>query len=429
MIVLFIHQNFPGQYRNLVYDLAAQPGNRVFFITQPSQNSIPRVTKLVYKPDIPRKFGCHPNTIGFDLAVRNGMSVAQICRDLRGQGIVPDLIAGHAGWGETLFVKDVFPESPILAYFEFYYHFSDVDLGFDPEFPWHPEDAFRLRTRNAVSLLSFDTADWGNTPTQWQRSLHPPELRPRITRIHEGVDCNVVKPNAKAWIQLERAGLTLTRDDQIVTYVSRNLEPYRGFHVFMRALPEILRRRPKARIVIVGGDDVSYGIPSPTGKSYRQLMIDELGGELDLNRIHFLGSVPYNVYLDILQISSVHIYLTYPFVLSWSLIEAMASGCAIIGSATPPVEEVIEDGVNGLLVDFFSIQAIADRVDEVLDHPNLMQEMRDRARAAAIRNFDLKTRIMPAWLQLIDDLVSHRRPSLNTPPPLKLRKRPKRSIK
>jgi glycosyltransferase involved in cell wall biosynthesis len=197
----------------------------------------------------------------------------------------------------------------------------------------------------------------------------------------------------------------------------------------MRALPEILRRRPKARIVIVGGDDVSYGIPSPTGKSYRQLMIDELGGELDLNRIHFLGSVPYNVYLDILQISSVHIYLTYPFVLSWSLIEAMASGCAIIGSATPPVEEVIEDGVNGLLVDFFSIQAIADRVDEVLDHPNLMQEMRDRARAAAIRNFDLKTRIMPAWLQLIDDLVSHRRPSLNTPPPLKLRKRPKRSIK
>jgi len=409
-----------------VYYLAAQPENRVFFITQPSQNSIPRVTKLVYKPDIPKNFGCHPNTIGFDLAVRNGMSVAQICRDLRGQGIVPDLIAGHAGWGETLFVKDVFPESPILSYFEFYYHFSDVDLGFDPEFPWHPEDAFRLRTRNAVSLLSFDTADWGNTPTHWQRNLHPPELRPRITRIHEGVDCNVVKPNSQAWIQLERAGVRLTRDDQIVTYVSRNLEPYRGFHVFMRALPEIMRRRPKARIVIVGGDDVSYGVPLPTGKSYRQLMLDELGAELDLNRIHFLGSIPYNVYLDILQISSVHIYLTYPFVLSWSLIEAMASGCAIIGSATPPVEEVIEDGVNGLLVEFFSAHAIADRVDEVLDHPNLMQEMRDAARAAAVRNFDLDTRIMPAWLQLIDDLVNHRRPSLNAPPPLKLRKRPKR---
>ena len=146
-------------------------------------------------------------------------------------------------------------------------------------------------------------------------------------------------------------------------------------------------------------------------------MMDEVGGALDLDRIHFLGPVPYNLYLDILQVSSVHVYLTYPFVLSWSLIEAMASGCAIVGSATPPVEEVLEDGVNGLLVDFFSPDAIADRVDQVLDHADRMQGMRDAARATAIRNFDLKTRLMPSWLKLMDDLVNHRRPSLRCATP------------
>jgi glycosyltransferase involved in cell wall biosynthesis len=425
MIYLFIHHNFPGQYRHVIRYLAEQPGNRVFFITQPNQNSIPRVTKLVYKPEVPKQFGCHPHTIGFDIAVRNGMCVAQICRDLKEQGILPNLIAGHAGWGETLFVKDVFPDSPVLSYFEFYYHFADVDLGFDPEFPWHPEDAFRLRTRNAVSLLSFDSADWGNTATQWQRDLHPPELRPRITRIHEGVDTDVVKPNNAAWIRLERAGLTLTREHEVVTYVARNLEPYRGFHVFMRAIPEIMRRRPNARILVVGGDDVSYGVVPPRGTTYRRLMMDEVGGALNLDRIHFLGLVPYDVYLDILQVSCAHVYLTYPFVLSWSLIEAMASGCAIVGSSTPPVEEVLENGVNGLLVDFFSPDAIADRVDQVLDHADRMQEMRDAARASALENFDLKTRLMPSWLKLMDDLINHRRPSLNAPPPLKPSRRPK----
>ncbi len=419
MVYLFIHQNFPGQYRNIVNYLAIQPGNRVFFITQPNQTAIPRVTKLVYKPTPTGHTELHPHTMWFDRAVHNGMSVVQICRDLKGQGIVPDLIAGHAGWGEAMFVKDIFPDSPILSYFEFYYHFAGVDLGFDPEFPWHPEDAFRLRTRNAVTLLSFDSSDWGNTPTRWQRSLHPPELRSRITRIHEGVDTESVAPNRAAWIRIERVAAPLTRQDEVITYVSRNLEPYRGFHVFMRALPEIMRRRPRARIIIIGDDEVSYGAPPPPGMTYRQMMIAEVGAGIDLERIHFLGTVPYNVYLDILQVSAVHVYLTYPFVLSWSFIEAMACGCAIVGSATPPVKEVIKHGVNGLLVDFFSTTDIADRVDNVLDDPDRMQEMRDAARATAVRDFDLKTRIMPSWLRLMDDLINRRRPSLNAPPPLK----------
>jgi glycosyltransferase involved in cell wall biosynthesis len=201
----------------------------------------------------------------------------------------------------------------------------------------------------------------------------------------------------------------------VITYVSRSLEPYRGFHIFMRALPEILRRRPRAHAVVVGAEDVSYGAPAPPGSSFRQIMLHELGGKLDLTRVHFLGRVEYATYLRLLQISSVHVYLTYPFVLSWSFIEAMASGCLIVGSATPPVLEVLQDRVNGLTVDFFSPEAIADRVDEVLDHPDRHQALRDAARQTAIANFDLHGRQLPLWKTLIADLLEGRRPVLDTP--------------
>jgi glycosyltransferase involved in cell wall biosynthesis len=412
VIYLFVHQNFPGQYRHIVEYLVRNPENKIFFISQPNQNFIPGVTKLVYKQDVPVRGACHPNAMEFDAAVRNGMAVMEICRDLKGQGIKPDFIAGHSAWGETLFLKDVFPETPILTYFEFYYHYSGVDLDFDPEFPGKPDDAFRLRTRNAVNLLSFDAADWGNSPTEWQRSLFPPELRQRISCLHEGVNTNIVKPEPDAWLSLERAGLRLTREDEVITYSARNLEPYRGFHSFMRAVPEIMRRRPNAHIIVIGGDEVSYGAWPPGDQCYREILLDEVGPAIDFDRLHFLGPVDYDIYLNVLQISSAHIYLTYPFVLSWSFIEALATGCAIIGSATPPVQEVIEDGVNGLLVDFFAPSAIADRVDQIFEHPDRMQAMRNAARATAIRDFDIETKLLPGWMGLIDDLVNKRRPRL-----------------
>jgi len=176
---------------------------------------------------------------------------------------------GHSGWGETLFVKDIYPDVPLLANFEFYYHAQGVDVGFDPEFISLFNDPMRLRMRNATNLLSFEGADWGHSATRWQRSLYPPEIRPRITQIHEGVDTDALFPDREAVFHLPDSDLKLSRQDEVVTYVARNLEPYRGFHVFMRALPDLLRRRPQARVVIVGGDGVSYGAPAPPRSTTR----------------------------------------------------------------------------------------------------------------------------------------------------------------
>ncbi len=413
MIFLFVHQNFPGQYRNIIRYLANDPKNQVYFVTQNNNNWMDGVAKIVYTVHQPKRSSYHQYTLDFDRAVRTGLAVAQVCRSLRDQGVIPDFIAGHSGWGETLYLKDVFPETPLLSYFEFYYHYANVDMNFDPEFQHHLDDSLRLRTKNAVNLVSFDATDWGNTPTAWQRSLYPPEMRPRITRIHEGVDVEIAKPCATAWLQMARQGLILRPGDEVVTYVSRNLEPYRGFHIFMRAAKEILRRRPNAHIVVIGGDGVSYGAPAPDGETYRARMLRELGGDMGLERIHFLGKVPYEIYLNLLQVSAAHVYLTYPFVLSWSFIEAMACGCAVIGSATPPVLEVMTDGENGLAVDFFDSIGIADRVDQILDHPTRMEHLRLAARQTAVTRYDFITHLMPFWMTMIDDLVNGRRPSTN----------------
>ncbi len=413
MIFLFIHQNFPAQYKQLIRYLADQPENTVYFITQNKDVSMEGVRKIIYSVQIPVPPNYHPYSAEYDLAVRTGFAVAQVCQTLEQQGITPDLIAGHCGWGETLFIKDVFPDIPVLSYFEFYYHFSHVDVNFDPEYPTDKRDAFRIRSRNAVALLSYDSTDWGHSPTHWQRSLLPPELRSRITTIHEGVDTDIAKPDPTAWVRVGSDDQILTCGNEVITYVARNLEPYRGFHIFMRAAKEILQRRPKAHIVVVGGDDTSYGTTHPSGDNFRTVMLRELGTDLAADRIHFLGQVPYDTYLSVLQISSAHIYLTYPFVLSWSFIEAMACGCAIIGSDTPPVLEVLKDGQNGLAVDFFSPSKIADCVDALLDHPDRTEALRRAARETAVKQFDFKTVILPRWLGLADDLMNGRRPKLD----------------
>jgi glycosyltransferase involved in cell wall biosynthesis len=418
MVVIFIHQNFPAQYLHIVRCLAAQPENQIYFITQANHSELPGVRKLVYQPDLPLVSSCHAYTASFDIAVRTGTAVAGVCRGLRDRGVVPDIVVGHCGWGETLFVKEVFPDIPLLSYFEFFYYPQGADVGFDPEFaPRLAGDGARLQVRNTVNRLSFAESDWGHTATAWQRSLFPVAMQARITSLHEGVDTARVKPDPTAWIKLARENILLTPADEVITYVSRNLEPYRGFHIFMRALPEMLRRRPCAHALIVGGDGLSYSDPPPGGGTYREMMLAEVGATLDLDRVHFLGQVAYETYLNVLQVSSVHIHLTYPFVLSWSFLEAMSAGCLVIGSATPPVLEVLRDGKNGLAVDFFSIDKICDRVDEVLDHPDRMQALRDAARATALRNFDLNAVTLPRWSQLLKALTERRFPREHRPDP------------
>jgi len=410
MNYLFIHQNFPAQYRHVVRHLADQPGNQIYFITQPNDNAMRGVEKLTYAKDQRPPVNCHAYAAEIERAIHTGATVADVCRMLKDQGFKPDLIVGHSGWGETLFVKDVFPDVPVLANFEFYYHAQGVDVGFDPEFASIFSDASRLRARNGVNLLAFQGTDWGHCATDWQRSLYPPEMHSRLSALHEGVDTDLVRPNPRARFKLPGSHRTLTRRDEVITYVARNLEPYRGFHVFMRTLPEVLRRRKHAQVLIVGGDGTSYGTPPAPRSTYRGMMLQELGERLDLSRVHFLGMLEYEAYLALLQVSSVHVYLTYPFVLSWSFIEAMACGCLMIGSSTPPVLEVLSDGVNGFAVDFFDSSALAARIDEALQQPQKMQRLRNAARATAVERFDLKRVVLPQWLALFEDLTQGRRP-------------------
>jgi glycosyltransferase involved in cell wall biosynthesis len=409
---LFVHQNLPAQYRHVVRHLARKRGNSVYFISQPNNNAMVGVNKVTYPRDDRGFVNCHAYSVEIDRAIYHGAAVAGVCRRLRDEGFRPDLIVGHSGWGETLFIKDVYPDVPLLANFEFYYHAHGVDVGFDPEFVSIFNDPSRLRARNATNLLAFEAADWGHSATAWQRSLYPPEMRPRISTLHEGVDTDLARPQRNASFQIPGTRRALTRRDQVVTYVARNLEPYRGFHVFMRSLPQLLRKCPRARVVIVGGDGVSYGAPPAPRTSYRDMMMQELGAKLDLDRVHFLGVIDHKAYLTLLQVSSVHVYLTYPFVLSWSFIEAMASGCVIVGSATPPVLEVLRDGENGLAVDFFQPKALAQRIQFALEQPERMRPIREAARAAAVEKFDLKRVLLPRWMEQFDDLIAHRRPRI-----------------
>ncbi len=326
--------------------------------------------------------------------------------NLREAGFSPDVILAHPGWGEALLLKEVWPKARLALFCEFHYRAEGGDVGFDPEFP-PTADAFstaaRLKLKNANQLLSLEEACRGLSPTRWQRSQYPERLQAMIDVIHDGIDTQVLRPDPAVRMTLNRE-LTLTRDDEIITFVNRNLEPYRGYHVFMRALPALLARRPRARVIIVGGNEVSYGAAPPAGTSWRQLFFDEVRERIDTRRVHFVGKLPYPDFVRLLQLSAAHVYLTYPFVLSWSLLEAMSVGCAIVASRTPPVEEVLEHGRTGLLVDFFDRDALTDSVCALLEDRSLAAKLGAAARAEVVDAYDLRTRCLPAqiaWVQAL----------------------------
>ncbi|ACK69701.1 glycosyl transferase group 1 [Gloeothece citriformis PCC 7424] len=413
MRVLFVHQNFPGQYKHLAAALGANSDNQIISLSINQPPIIAGVQSFRYQPTRGTTPQIHAWVAETETKVIRGEAVARAALHLRQQGFIPDVICVHPGWGEALFLKDVFPEAKVLAFIEFYYGFPGSDTNFDPEFRDNDFDSLcRLRMKNVNHLLSLDLCDWGVSPTRWQWQSVPEIYRSKISVIHDGIDTDLVRPNPEVTLTLEKAGVTMNHQDEIVTFVNRNLEPYRGFHIFMRALPEILHRRPQARVLIVGGDDVSYGKRLPEGQTYRQKYLAEVGSSLDLSRVHFLGRIPYNTFVNFLQLSAVHVYLTYPFVLSWSMLEAMSAGCLVIGSATAPVREVIEDGVNGLLVDFFSPEQIADAVDRVLDHPNRMQSIREQARQTILERYDLKRICLPKHIELVKSLAGNKLSSI-----------------
>lgn len=403
MKVLFIHPNCPGQFKHLAPRLASLPGNEVIFITRPGKPDLPGVKKLDYTPARLVGAATHPYLRLTEEGILNGQAVAKIATTLRGQGFRPDIIVAHVGWGEALYLKAIWPGVPLLGYFEWYYRAfgSDVDFDRAPSL----DDVCRINTRNSLHLLNLEMADWGLTPTRWQQHQHPAIFQSKLSVIHDGVDTARIQPNAKATGRLKK-NLLLKAGDEVITYVARNLEPYRGFPQFMRAAALILKQRPQAHILVVGSDGVSYGKALADGQTYRQQMLKELGPNPDLTRLHFLGRVTYDVFLRVLQLSAVHLYLTFPFVLSWSMLEAMAAGCLVIGSRTPPVEEVIKEGENGLLVDFFSHEAIAACVNNALDHPQKMRPLRQAARQTILDRYALET-CLQQQIQLITT-VAHR---------------------
>lgn len=396
---LFIHQNFPGQFRHLAPALAADGHEVVALGMRAQSEALPGV-----------RYVCHRVAQGVDAKAQapqlrdlygkllRGESAAATLQRLKEQGFAPDVIFVHPGWGEGLFAQDVFPHARLLVYAEYYYGAEGGDSHFDPEFSAAPtlESRQRLRLRNTHLLHALASADAGLAPTAFQRDRHPDWFRGRISVIHDGIDSERFRPDAQARVTLSKAGLLLRPGDEVVTFVARHLEPYRGYHIFMRALPELQRLRPNARIVIVGGDGVSYGAAPPKGQSWKAIFRDEVAARLDMRRVHFVGKVPHALLTQLMQVSAVYSYLTYPFVLSWSLMEAMSVGCLIVASRTAPVEEVIEHGVNGLLTDFFDPQALAASVADALQRRASLVHLREAARNAIVQRYDLRRHCLPA---------------------------------
>jgi glycosyltransferase involved in cell wall biosynthesis len=401
--LLFVHPNFPGQFKLIAGELAARAGYHVVGIGQGARRP-EEVEKIDYRSY--DKF-TDPEEIVFPplqaLAenVRRGRSAADIFRNLKREGFQPDCIVSHPGWGDAIFLREIYPKTKFVAYLEFFYRANNSDVDFDPEFKPAEIDLQYTRLRNITNLCAFADCDIAITPTEWQASLLPQNVRTATRILHDGIDCSVAAPRAATFL-LPNGG-SLSKADEVVTYVARSLEPYRGFHIFMRALPELMKRRSNAQVVVVGSDNVSYG-RSPRHKgSWKSLLLKEISDQIDLRRVHFLDRIPYPRFLDLLNVSSVHVYLTYPFVLSWSVLEAMACECAIVGSRTSPVEEVITDQENGLLVNFFSTAELIDAIVRLLGDTTTRARMGKAARRVIATKYDFKSRILPEYLKIIEN--------------------------
>ena len=400
MKYLFVHQNFPGQFLHLVRHLLAQHEHDVVFICEPNQNSMPGVRRVTYKASPRPGAPTHNDARDFAHAMARAEAVAKAGEQVKALGFNPDIIIGHHGWGELLNLSDVWPDVPLLGYHEFYYRLKGLDVGFDPEFRVDPASISTIRAKNAVNLIALTNPGTGQTPTQFQLDTYPEWARPNIHLLREGVNLEKCAPGPVVKrTDTVIAGVRIAAEERLVTYVARDLEPYRGFHVVMRALPAVLRSHKNARVVMVGGDEVSYG-SKLANRTWREHMLMEVGRTLDTSRVHFPGKIDYESYLALLKRSDAHVYLTYPFVASWSLREALATGCAIVGSDTAPVREFITSGKTGVLTPFFDPGALADRIGELLEGGPKIAAMRVAARRWAEKNLD-----MDDYLRKYEELI------------------------
>jgi glycosyltransferase involved in cell wall biosynthesis len=408
MDILFVHQNFPAQFLHLATRLAAT-GHRVTAIGGPTSRPIPNVAiKLARYERTARGStkGIHPLALRFEADCLRAEAAASAAARLAADGFSPAVVVGHDGWGELFLLTEIWPKARVLAYAEYYNQRHGGDFSFDTEFK--PADAGRnhvQRTRNAGLALALADADLVVAPTQFQRALHPPGLRERIAVVHDGIDTASARPRDDASLQIPDGPL-LRAGDEVVTYVNRRLEPFRGLHSFLRALPAVLTARPAAQVVIVGSSEGNaYGGLPEQGGTWKAKFLAELGDRLDTRRVHWLGHVGKSLLLDVFAVSRAHVYLTYPFVLSWSLLEAMSAGCLVIGSDTAPVAEVITHQKNGLLVDFHDHAALAKLLIEALSQPvDAFNAMRQQARQTILERYDRDTVCLPKLIAMIEAL-------------------------
>jgi len=401
MRVLIIHQNFPGQFKHIAKEWAKRPGWQVVGIGRDTAPGLPGVGLLRYRPHREGRRDQHPYLRTMESAVLHGQAVLRVMQQLKTKGFAPDAILAHPGWGETLYAKDIFPGAKLIHFCEWYYQAEGADLGFDPEHPLTPDDQARVRTWNALHLLNLEQCDIGVTPTVWQRSRHPERYLDKIVVAHEGIDTENLKPDPSATFVVPNGpnkGKVFKAGEPVVTYVARNLEPYRGFPQFMRALERVQQTHRTCQAIVVGGDDVSYGRKPCGAPNWRERILREVS--IDPERTHFVGKLPYEQYRRVLQVSAAHIYLTYPFVLSWSMLEAMASGALVIGSDTPPVREVLKDGLNGLSVEFGDVPRVAELASQALEEPATHIAMRELAAEVARGDFS-RERGLEAYERLL----------------------------
>ena len=413
--VLCMHQNFPGQYRSLAPELNKLGRYNIRSLSIKEEGAITGIPHYSYNVTNGSNPGTHSLAQEFETKMIRAEAAALKCIEFKKAGYTPDIILGHPGWGETLLVKDVWPNVKLLTFFEFYYNSSNSDIDFDNTLDEDltPPGGFplvsKLTARNHTGLMALSQSDAIVSPTKFQASTAPLIFRDKINIIHDGVDTGLLKKSDTAFIEVTKDGdpdnkIRLTQKDKVLTFVNRNLEPYRGYHILMRALPEILDKHPDTNVLIVGGDGTSYGAAAPKGTTHKDIYYNKVKESLKGSNVRFVGRVPYNTLISMLSITTAHIYLTYPFVLSWSMLEAMSLESLIIGSKTGPVEELIENNKNGLLIDFLDHKQLAKTAIEVLDSPNDYNELRKNARNTIVENYDLHSICLPKHLQLIKSL-------------------------
>ena len=402
MRVLISHNNFPAQFRHIAEYLGRTPGHQVVFATKNLREEwvIDGVNKAKFTPDGTSPQQTHPLCQNFEDGVRHGVGMLRLCNGLKEKGFIPDVILGHSGWGQTMFMRDAFPDTPFIGYYEWYYGANSPETTFDKRKRTDGELA-QLRLRNTSILHDLVSCRVGVTPTGWQRSQFPTEFQPKIVQAHDGINTQYFSPvdNGPLPIdQLDLPGTDLTGAKELLTYCSRGLEPYRGFPQFYEALPAILEARPDCHVLIVGEDRVCYSAKLPDGQSYKQQMQEKIS--VDEKRVHFTGPLPYGKYKQVLQASSAHVYLTWPFVLSWSFLEAMSCGCLVIGSNTEPVREVLRHRENGLLTDFHSPEKIAKTTIFALSRQEKLLDLRKNARQTILDKYCL-SKCLPVHLNLL----------------------------